>query len=244
LGLRDNRLPACCRPAGPAPAAQTQEGTTPEAGTCTRRIPFTNQVDQLNQRLGDPRIALAALIAPVAVVLVIPVTRRFTVSRLWGVVTRHRLRACLVQIRATNRDGRLPWILWTRPTPVGERVWLWMLPGLSIKEVEERTEHIAAACWARDARVERVRRLATLIRVDVVRRDPLGTPQPIRNPLTRDTPGPDTVQPAQVIPIQRAKRPSVAPAPAPPPTPPAEPAPAADDGPRVLHNGEDVSDYV
>jgi hypothetical protein len=196
----------------------------------------------LSERLGSPRIALVGMAAPVAAVLVIPVTRRFSVSRAWCVITRHRLRACLVQIRTTNWDGRLPWILWTRPTPVGERVWLWMLPGLSIREIEERTEHIAAACWARDARIERVRRLATLVQVDVIRRDPLGTPTPIRNPLMTTTRRLDKAKPAQVIPIQNRRRATAASAKA--RTLTTNPAPAPSDGPRLLHNGEDVSDYV
>ncbi len=202
----------------------------------------------LSERLGSPGVAVAAMAATVAAVLVAPVTRRYTVSRAWCVITRHRLRACLVQIRTTNRDGRLPWLLWTRPTPVGERVWLWMLPGLSVKDVEERTEHIAAACWARDARVERLRRLATLVRVDVIRRDPLGAPKPIRNPLMTKTRQIDTVEPAPVIPIRSRQRSTPVPTAARTTTPITNPAPAPvsaeSAGPRLLINGEDVSDYV
>ncbi len=195
----------------------------------------------LADRLGSPRTAVAAMAATVAAVLVVPVTRRYTVSRAWCVITRHRLRACLVQIRTANRDGRLPWILWTRPTPVGERVWLWMLPGLSVKDVEERTEAIAAACWARDARVERVRRLATLVRVDVIRRDPLGAPKPIRNPLMTTTRQIDTAGAAPVIPIQQRRRSPSAPSMK---TPTTTPVPAPSERPRLLLNGEDMSDYV
>jgi hypothetical protein len=201
----------------------------------------------LTDRLGSGTAAIAVMTAPVLVVLLIPPTRRFTVGRTWCVISRHRLRACLVQVRATNWDGRLPWVIWTRPTPVGERLWLWMLPGLSVLDLENRTEVIAASCWARDARIQRTRRLATLVRVDVIRRDPLGRPKPIPNPLVDPTHRAASIDRAPVIPIQPGQ----------PPTSPANtvsgsdnkpthpaPAPVENGRPPVLLNGEDVSDYV
>jgi len=197
----------------------------------------------LSDRLGSSTTALVAMTAPVLVVLAIPVTRRFTLARAWCVLTRHRLRSCLVQVQATNRDGRLPWVLWARPTPVGERLWLWMLPGLSVLDLENRTEVIAASCWARDARVHRTRRLATLVRVDVIRRDPLGRPRPIPNTLMHATKAFPPAEPAPVIPTGQGNRPK--PAAQPTATNPTHPAPQpVNGGPSVLLNGEDVSDYV
>ena len=79
-----------------------------------------------------------------------------------------------------------------------------MRPGLSLVELEDRTEHLAAACGAREARLQRSRRWAALIRVDIVRRDPLTTPKPIRSPLLR---GPVRF-PGQRRPAQHAEQPA------------------------------------
>ena len=60
-------------------------------------------------------------------------------------------------IRAANRTapGRLPLILVARPTPAGERVWLWLRPGLDLADLDGRTDKLAVACWAGQARVPR-----------------------------------------------------------------------------------------
>jgi hypothetical protein len=79
----------------------------------------------------------------------------------------------LVQSRVMNHRGYVPWLLWVRPTNVGERVWLLMRPGICVDDLDTRTSQIAAACWARDARVRAWRRLVAVVLVDVVRRDPL-----------------------------------------------------------------------
>lgn len=100
-------------------------------------------------------------------------SRRFLRNRFWCVVTRHRLRVCLRELRTLNHSGNAALILAARGTKEGEVVWLWMRPGLSVESIENRLEAIAAACWARDARVTRSHRLAALLRVDVLRRDPL-----------------------------------------------------------------------
>ena len=49
---------------------------------------------------------------------------------LWCLITRHRIRTCFSEFIITNRTGSLPLILWAMPTPVGERVWIWLRPGL------------------------------------------------------------------------------------------------------------------
>jgi len=188
------------------------------------------------------RQAVLVMAAPVVVVFALPWSRRFVIARLWCTFTRHRVRACFVQMRIMNWDARLPLILLVRPTNVGERVWLWMRPGLSVTELDNRTEHIAAACLAREARLERSRRWAVLIRLDVVRRDPLTTPKPIDSPLLDAT----ATVPAQFSRIEPASVPATPPA-FPPaskhsPTKP-ETGPAGRPGPTSLH-GEDVSDYV
>ena len=74
----------------------------------------------------------------------------------------------------TNRTGSLPLILWARPTPVGERVWIWLRPGLSLDDLQNRLDKIAVACWASTALAETASRSnAAFIRLDIKRRDVL-----------------------------------------------------------------------
>lgn len=198
----------------------------------------------------SPTAALLVLVAPLVVLLALPWPRRHLTARFWCAVTRHRLRACMVQLRTANWDGRLPWVLWVRPTPVGERAWLLLMPGLSAGDLEDRTDHLAAACWARECRVHRVRALAALVRVDIVRRDPLTKPEPITNPLIDRT---SNVPAAEAAPTPPAPATAAAPEEARPagvtPIETATPRPERPERPRrrqaaVTANGEDVSDYV
>jgi hypothetical protein len=105
-----------------------------------------------------------------------PVRRRL-VAWGWCAVVRHRLRLCFAEvIRSANRvrPGSLPMLLLARPTPAGERVWVWLRPGLDLSDLEGRADKLAVACWAREVRVVRASdRFAALVRVDVTRRDPL-----------------------------------------------------------------------
>ena len=114
-------------------------------------------------------VLLAAMVLP----FLIPPARRVLVAVFWVGVCRHRLRAFFIECHIVNRSGKLPWIVAAKPIPVGERIWLWLVPGLSVEDFENRAEDIAAACWATTARIERHRRYAFLVRLDVVRRDPL-----------------------------------------------------------------------
>jgi hypothetical protein len=67
-----------------------------------------------------------------------------------------------------------PLILLARPTPAGERVWVWLRPGLDLAELEANVAKLAVACWAADVRVTCTsERQAALVRIDVTRRDPL-----------------------------------------------------------------------
>ena len=92
----------------------------------------------------------------------------------WCLVTRHRVRTCFSEFIITNRTGSLPLILWARPTPVGERVWIWLRPGLAIDDLLDRLDKIAVACWATAAVAEAASRSnAALIRLDIKRRQAL-----------------------------------------------------------------------
>jgi hypothetical protein len=110
-------------------------------------------------------------------------SRRWVLGMFWLLVTRHRLRQYFLQCGAYNRAGRLPWLTLSYPTPVGERVWVWLVAGLSLTDFETDTAQIAVACWARDCRVGRSKRLAGLVWVDVIRRDPLTASQPYPSTL-------------------------------------------------------------
>jgi hypothetical protein len=127
--------------------------------------------------------AVAVLLLASAALMGWGPSRRLVVGHVWGTVTRHRLRACMMQSRVMNYRGYVPWCLWVRPTKVGERVWLLMRPGICVDDLDTRTPEIAAACWARDARVRAWRRLVSVVLVDVVRRDPLTAGKLVGSPL-------------------------------------------------------------
>ncbi len=63
----------------------------------------------------------------------LPWARRFVSRRFWCLVTRHRLQAVFWELRLHTRKFRLPLVMWTRPTPVGERAWLLLRAGLSVR---------------------------------------------------------------------------------------------------------------
>ncbi|WP_246273164.1 hypothetical protein [Phytohabitans houttuyneae] len=124
-----------------------------------------------------PLVALSVLLVVVGTcVLVRPVRRRLAAWS-WCVVVRHRLRVCFADVVRTasrNRGGVLPLILLARPTPAGERVWVWLRPGLDLSDLEGKTGKVAVTCWAGEARIVRAStRFAALMRIDLTRRDPL-----------------------------------------------------------------------
>lgn len=209
----------------------------------------------LRPHLG-PDGTLWLIIAIAGVVLIVPVSRRFTIRRGWCVITRHRLRTAFVQTRTMTHDGRMPFLLWSRPSPVGERLRVWLPAGLCVNDLSSVTAELATACWAREARVRVSRAQAALVIVDIIRRDPLSqsrtiTPEVIDG-LDTDTAGftddnvvslPDRTtlrKPAEstasaaTATVQRAPR-KAGPAPGPNEH---EPPPVAGFG------GMDVSDYI
>ncbi|GLY97648.1 hypothetical protein [Actinoplanes sp. NBRC 103695] len=102
--------------------------------------------------------------------------RRAVLSAFWCLTVRHRLRMCFAAFIAHNRQRTLPFILFAKPTPAGERVWIWLRPGLSLSDLEQegQTQKLAVACWANESRVTAAsRKYAALIRVDIVRRETL-----------------------------------------------------------------------
>jgi hypothetical protein len=121
-------------------------------------------------------LSLVLVVVLVGVPAAIGPVRRRILAAAWCVIVRHRLRLCFAAFIATNRHGSLPLILVARPTPAGERVWVWLRPGLSLRDLEQdgQVQKLAVACWANEVRVIRAsRKYAALIRVDITRREPL-----------------------------------------------------------------------
>lgn len=130
-----------------------------------------------------------------------PATRRWVLAPVWCLIVRHRLRQCFAAFIISNTEGTLPMILLARPTPAGERVWIWLRPGLSIQNLEQdgQIQKLAVACWANEARVTRAsRRYAALVRVDITRRETLNATvmSPLPDYVPDDMPATAPVSPA------------------------------------------------
>jgi hypothetical protein len=170
---------------------------------------------------------LGAVAAIISIPAVIPQVRRRLVALSWCLTTRHRIRTCFSEFIITNRIGSLPLILWARPTPVGERVWVWLRPGLALDDIQSRVDLIAVACWADTAVAEAASDTnSAFVRLDTKRRDAL-TPvigSPLLRTITPGTPGknrdttqvptaldlpdihPDEVAPAKAAPARPGKK--------------------------------------
>jgi hypothetical protein len=132
-------------------------------------------------RIG-PHETTAAALGLVLVAAAVRPVRRVVAALFWCSVTRHRLHTGLVEVRATNRDGRLPLFLSVLPAPFGERARLWCRAGISAEDLEDEAERLRAALWCQDLRVIRDQRSSALVTVEVVRRDPLAG-RPVRSEL-------------------------------------------------------------
>jgi hypothetical protein len=211
--------------------------------------------------------ARAVLLAALVLVFAVPVSRRYVTARMWCVCTRHRVRAALLKSRypSMTYDGKLPYLLWSRPSPVGERVRVWLPAGLSVKDLDRMSDTLATACWARSARLTPVRGQAALVVLDIIRRDPLTGDLPVDTGTTGTgavgTPvlAPDGM--GQLIPLPPRDQPAtdndtapVPPASPAPSTPPATPRTSGKSGTAATTTSEtpsvrgvggmDVSDYV
>jgi hypothetical protein len=154
--------------------------------------------------------ASGVLLAAVSAVLVPRRSRQWVWAWSWCLVVRHRLRLCFAtlvrsQVRVTGgRPAALPLLLWAKPTLAGERVWLWLRPGLSLEDLEKdgsKAPQIAVACIAKHVRITSAsERFAALLRVDVTRRDPLRdlvtSPLALLIPALRDPQADAPVSPA------------------------------------------------
>ncbi|MEU4753358.1 hypothetical protein AB0F93_20530 [Micromonospora tulbaghiae] len=141
-------------------------------------------------------VTLIVVALVVGVPAAVPVSRRFLVAWTWCLVVRHRLRVCFAQFIIANQSGSLPLILWAKPTPVGERVWVYLRPGLSLADLEGRLDRIAVACHASTALVERASdRNAAYLRFDIKRREVLTAQvgSPLVDVIDPDTPATERI---------------------------------------------------
>jgi hypothetical protein len=130
---------------------------------------------------------MVILIMSATAVTVLPWARRFVIRRAWCVLSRHRIQKVCFETRMHTRSGRLPLILRIHSTQVGERALIWCRAGICAADFEAHMPEIAAACYARQARVEGNRRWAQLVQLDIVRRDTLAAHTVIASGLA-DTP--------------------------------------------------------
>lgn len=84
-----------------------------------------------------------------------------------------------------TRDGRLPAVLYTVPTDLGERVWLWCRAVLTAGDLEAALDILRAACWASEVRVVVNDRRSHIVLLEAIR----------RLPAERHGPGPGRVTP-------------------------------------------------
>ncbi|MEV2264999.1 hypothetical protein [Nonomuraea africana] len=151
----------------------------------------------------DPIITGVAYGSVIAAVGLSPVLRRLAVALVWCLIVRHRLRTCFNSFLPTDRHGHLPFIGWAKPIPVGERVWVWLRPGLSLEQIETQLGRIAVACWAASVTVTKARTSnSAAIYLDIKRRDVLGGL--VGSPLTDDLPTdvPALPRPVSAVPAQ------------------------------------------
>ena len=129
--------------------------------------------------------AVVVLAAAIGILFGLPWSRRFITRRFWCVLARHRFHRLCWEARLHTRAGRLPVVLWTRPTKVGERLTVWCRAGIAAEDFEQHTGELRAACYARDARVTRNTSWSQLVTIDIIRRDTLAAKHQVGSPLTR-----------------------------------------------------------
>jgi len=119
-------------------------------------------------------VTLTILAVLVGVPSAVTPIRRRVAAITWCVIVRHRLRVCFAQFIVANKSGSLPLILGAVPTPVGERVWVMLRPGLSLSYLTQQLDKIAVACHATSALVEQSGSGdSAFVRFDIKRREVL-----------------------------------------------------------------------
>ena len=68
---------------------------------------------------------------------------------------------------------------------VGERLTVWCRAGICAEDFTQHSGELAAACYAREARVTRNTAWSQLVTIDIIRRDTLAAKHQVGSPLTR-----------------------------------------------------------
>ena len=116
-------------------------------------------------------VLIPAVGVAVALVAAVPLARDLARDRFWCVAVQHRLRAGLREADVRSWSGRMPAIVWTLARSDGERVLLACPAGVDAARIDGARGELAAACWATDVVVRRHDRYASLVVVDVRRRE-------------------------------------------------------------------------
>src|SRR5262249_27021626 len=104
----------------------------------------------------------------VGLVLVILGMLPWTPRRFWCLLARPRIQRSCYQARLPTRSGRLPLVLWVRPTKVGERLYVLCRAGICAEDFQAHIGELRAACYAREARVTRNTRWSHLVTIDII----------------------------------------------------------------------------
>jgi hypothetical protein len=131
------------------------------------------------------RWASVVLAVALGIIFTVPHSRRFIIRRFWCVLARHRFHRLCWEARLHTRAGRLPVVLWTRPTRVGERLTVWCRAGICAEDFAQHCGELAAACYAREARVTPNTAWSQLVTIDIIRRDTLAARHQVGSPLAR-----------------------------------------------------------
>jgi hypothetical protein len=132
-------------------------------------------------------LAVLLLVWLVVAALAHPRVRGVLIAHTWCMVSRHRVRTALGQAGVSSREGRLPYVIRVRRTPVGTRVTVWMRAGTAMEQFGDdaslRIGVVRAACWAREVRLERHPRWSHLVTLHLVRHDSLAPSVSVRSEL-------------------------------------------------------------
>ena len=121
-----------------------------------------------------PTPAGALLGVALVVLLVVPATRRFLVERLARAHWRRRLEKALGHLAHDCFADRRPVVGRVRRSAVGVGCVLHLRPGSTPAHVVGAAEHLATALGVGEVRVEREKADASVVRLNVVTRDPFG----------------------------------------------------------------------
>ncbi|WP_084955949.1 hypothetical protein [Thermoactinospora rubra] len=122
----------------------------------------------VDQRSWGSLLALAGMVA-------VPAATRFGrnwfTARAWCVISRHRIQRTCLETTMHTSTGRIPLVLWITPSRAGEKALILTRAGISAEEFEAYAPELAAACFARAARVYRHRKWSNVLLLEIVRRD-------------------------------------------------------------------------